>query len=185
MNSNANESAASETIDRFLYNQHRRDIRQFLLLGFFSVMLLASLAVAFIAWGQGSGGFSLLAPLILTLLSAVLIFRQWRVMLATSRHYRELSLPLAAVIENMAASSQRRIREYRLLMAGVIFVMLPVFAIATLQLFLNGKMSGSDAVSFMLLVFVATAATLVSLRHRIRNQLQPQLDRLDVLRKQV
>lgn len=176
----------SATINRFLRKQRKRDTRQYALLGFFSCMLLGSLGVAFMSWQTGRpGAASLLAPLALTLLSAALILRQWRMMLATSKYYRHMSLPTRAMLDSLAAAADRRIREYRLLMAGVTFALLPVFAIAAVQLMATGKMSGTDAASFMGLVLFCTLAMLAVLRHRIRNQLEPQLEQLNSLQQQL
>lgn len=173
-------------INGFLQRQRSRDSRQFALLGFFSLMLLGSLVVAFMAWQASTPGIaSLLPALALTLLSTALILRQWRMMLATSKRYRDMSLPTHAMLDSLLAAVDQRIREYRLLMAGVAFALLPVFAIAALQLMAQGKMSGGDVASFMGLVIISTLAVLTVLRHRIRNQLEPQLRQLDELRQQL
>lgn len=173
-------------IEKFLQSQRRRDFRQAVLLGFFSLMFLASLGVAVMAWLQTTAGFvEVILPIALTLVAGILLARQWRALLGSRHHYRDMAEPMTVAVNRISAATRNRIREYRLVLAGIFFAMLPVFLLAALQLQAQGKMSGTDVISFMILVGVACTAVFVVLRHRIRHQLEPELEFLDSLRDQL
>ena len=172
-------------INRFISQQQRRDRRDRVLLSFFSGMLLLSLLVASMAYTSGTPFGQVLLPASTSVLAAILLLRQWRSLLATQRHYRAMSLPTTTAIGKLADAAMQRIREARMLMLAVSVVMLPLFVLTSWQMVATGKMSMSDAISFLVLVLVATLTVLGVHRHRIRNQLEPQLDALQNLRRQL
>ncbi|HZW59137.1 MAG TPA: hypothetical protein VFE85_02490 [Woeseiaceae bacterium] len=172
-------------IDTFIHNQRRRDFWNTGLLLIFSMVFLGSVTVAGSALGKSPSLIDIVLPAGLTAMSGIVLFRQWRVLMTTRHHYRDMSLPTATALQRLCESTTRRLREARLLMAAVLFGMVPVFVLAAAQQVANGKMSVGDAASFLLLVSVATLTVLGVMRHRIRNQLEPQLASLTALQEQM
>ena len=173
-----------DIINGFIATQRRRDLRHGILLGFFSLALLASLWVAGTVLLQAQDFGKLLLPASTTLLAGILLLRQWRNLLATRQHYRNLGLPTRTAVERLLDVLRLRMRETRLLMGAVVLVMLPLFLLGAWQLVANGRMTGSDAMGFASLVVVACVSVLVVHWHRLRNQMAPLAETLRELQRQ-
>ncbi|MDX1443560.1 MAG: hypothetical protein R3270_07275 [Gammaproteobacteria bacterium] len=176
---------SANDIDRVIRTATRRQRMQQGLLAFFGLMTLANLVFGIVVVMKPETTIaSAMLPMLLSVASAALLVRSWKWLKNEREAWSRLASPAVDAVSDAIAATRSRISHYQRVRLLTAVVILPLFGLALLQLWNAGKMSGSDVASLAALIMVAFITVQVVLRHRVRFQLQPQVQHLEAVNRQ-
>ncbi len=174
-----------DRIDAIVRQVRNRQRARQALLGFFTLMSLASLAFSLHqVLARDVAPLIALPGLFICVVGLVVIARLWAAARDERRGYTGLSEPSRRALGNARDATQKAVRETRRAISVVLGVFAPLFALGITQLWLSGKIEPDHALQlagFTLLVMVVMVTVK---RQRIRREYEPRLSELDALERQ-
>jgi uncharacterized membrane protein len=174
-----------DRIDAIVRRVRYRQLARQVLLSFFAVMSLGSLAFSLHQLLKRDVAPLIVLPgLVICVVGLVVLARLWAALRDERRGYAGLAEPSRRAVGHARDATRKALRETRRAIVIVIGVFAPLLTFAIAQLWLSGKIEPVNALQLAGFTLLVTAVVVTVKMQRIRRQFEPRLRELDALERQ-
>jgi len=165
----------SAAVDRLIDGMRRRSWLRLVLLSLFLFNAIAvGVFTLYLSWKTTPSPGFLLPAFATECLSLALLGFLWRGSLRRRRLARDSTRPASEFLGTLLTETRAALRERRILMLGVTFVLTPLFLLATADMAGGEKMSIRDAL-FAAILYAISLAVILGLAWRRTQQLRSRV----------